>query len=200
MQRSKAVTIGWCAVLGLGIGCVCIPLAVAKPPSNAGDICDIFSEKPRWYRAAKKAKKRWQLPIHIGMAIIFQESSFRHNARPERLKILGFIPWKRKSSALGYAQPIKATWRLYKKRAGKKRAKRTNFRDSIDFIGWYLHRIHKKLDIPKTDPYHLYIAYHEGIRGYRSKAWAAKDSLQTIAGKVQAKSETYARQLLQCRR
>ena len=40
------------------------------------------------------------------MAIIKQESSFIADAKPDRRKLLGFIPWKRKSSARGYAQAI----------------------------------------------------------------------------------------------
>ena len=29
------------------------------PPTNVENICAIFEEKSRWYRAAKKSEKRW---------------------------------------------------------------------------------------------------------------------------------------------
>ena len=69
------------------------------PPTNVEDICAIFEEKSRWYRAANKSEKRWGTPVHVQLAIIRQESTFKFNARPPRKKVLGFIPWKRPSSA-----------------------------------------------------------------------------------------------------
>ena len=53
------------------------------------------------------------------MAFILQESSYIQGAKPERTKLLGFIPWKRKSSAFGYAQALDGTWERYKKEAKK---------------------------------------------------------------------------------
>ena len=41
------------------------------------------------------------------MSIIRQESSFNPNAKPDREKVLGFIPWKRKSSARPVNKPRK---------------------------------------------------------------------------------------------
>ena len=58
------------------------------------------------------------------MAIIRQESSFDPNAAPERNKLLGFIPWKRPSSAKGYAQAVEGTWEEYKKETNNRRAKK----------------------------------------------------------------------------
>ena len=76
------------------------------------------------------------------MAIIRQESSFDPNAAPERNKLLGFIPWKRPSSAKGYAQAVEGTWEEYKKETNNRRAKRSNFSDSVEDIS---HRIEESL-------------------------------------------------------
>ena len=48
-----------------------------------------------------------------------QESAFQNRIKPERTKLLGLIPWKRKSSALGYSQAIDATWDWYRKENNK---------------------------------------------------------------------------------
>ena len=80
------------------------------------------------------------------MAFILQESSYIQGAKPERTKLLGFIPWKRKSSAFGYAQALDGTWERYKKEAKKTFAYRRNFDDSIDFIAWYNNLSHKKIE------------------------------------------------------
>ncbi len=75
-----------------------------SPPKKPNDICSIFLEKRSWYKAAIKSSKRWKIPLEVNMAFILQESSYIQGAKPERTKLLGFIPWKRKSSAYGYAQ------------------------------------------------------------------------------------------------
>ena len=110
------------------------------PPTNVEDICEIFEEKPRWYRAALKSEERWGTPIHVQLAIIRQESTFRFNARPPRRKLLGFIPWTRPSDAYGYAQALESTWAWYQRDTGRRGADRDDFGDAIDFVGWYTHQ------------------------------------------------------------
>ena len=109
------------------------------------------------------------------MAFIKQESSFQQGAKPERENIFWSYSWKRESSAYGYAQVIDGTWDLYKQEAGRTFASRTNFSDSVDFIGWYNNRNSKNLRISKKNARSLYLAYHEGRRfqkgSYRSKPW-----------------------------
>ena len=56
--------------------------------------------------------------------------------------------------------------------------------DSLDFIGWYTDRIHSKLGISKWDPKRLYIAYHEGIGGYRGGQWRNDRHLLQAAATV----------------
>ena len=64
----------------------------SAPPANPGDVCSIFTERTSWYRAAKAAEERWQTPIALNMAIIYQESSFRSRARPARERFCGYSP------------------------------------------------------------------------------------------------------------
>ena len=109
----------------------------ATPPENPDNICLIFEEKRSWYKAAIQTQKRWKIPPHVLMAVVFQESSFDSNAKPEREKLLGIIPWKRPSSAKGYSQALTNTWDDYKDETGNSRASRNSFKDSADFIGWY---------------------------------------------------------------
>ena len=72
-----------------------------KIPMNQDDICVIIDENPRWSNSLLDAKKKWNAEPSTVMAIIRQESSFNANAAPDREKVLGFIPWKRPSSARG---------------------------------------------------------------------------------------------------
>ena len=81
------------------------------------------------------AQQKWGTEPSTVMAIIRQESSFKPNAAPDREKILGVIPWKRPSSAKGYAQAVNSTWEDYKKETGNSRASRSSFSSSVDFIG-----------------------------------------------------------------
>jgi len=98
------------------------------------------------------------------------------NARPARRLIFGLISGPRPSSAYGYSQALDGTWNDYLSENKKQFASRTDFSDSVDFIGWYVDRAHKFANISKDDFYSLYLAYHEGLNGfidktYRNKNW-----------------------------
>ena len=90
-----------------GWGTILINLPNLKIPDN---ICKIFEEKDDWYFDAKDAQEKWGSPKHVLMAMMYQESSFRHNAKPHMDYLLGFIPIGRVSSAYGYSQAKTLTW------------------------------------------------------------------------------------------
>ncbi len=195
MKRAVAVSLAVCMA-----GVVLVVDGCASMPSNAADICDVFDEKSGWYRHARKAEQNWNISIPIMMAFTYKESSFRHDARPERNRILGIIPWRRPSSAYGFAQATDETWADYKRASGRKRASRTRFSDAIDFVGWYLDRAHRVLGIPRNDARTLYFAYHDGLTGYRQGKWRSNKWLQGAADRVATNAQRYSEQLGTCRR
>ena len=134
------------------------------------------------------------------MAIIKQESSFKSDARPERRKILGFIPWKRISSAKGYAQAIDGTWEMYLKERGGLFVARNDFEDAVDFIGWYNYKTHKNLGIPLNNARQLYLAYHEGRRGYSKGSYRTKPWLIAVSDQVQIQADRYNIQYQGCKK
>jgi hypothetical protein len=152
-----------------------------------------------WYRAAKLSEEKWKVPMHLQLAIIHQESRFASRAKPPRNKIFGFIPGARPTDSYGYTQAKKATWEWYQLKTGKKDARRDNFSDAIDFVGWYANQSNLRSKISKTDAYRQYLAYHEGHGGFNKKSYEKKDWLISIAKKVESKSNTYKSQLSQCR-
>lgn len=168
------------------------------PPKQQDNLCEIFRQYPDWYDHTLDSQKRWGVPISVQMAIIQQESSFRSAVRPERTKLLGIIPWKRPSSAKGYAQAQDPAWEDYKKATGQIFASRSQFEDAADFVGWYNDVSHRRLGLPKTDAYNLYLAYHEGHGGYSRGSWRNKSQLQSIARKVERRSAQYQAQLNSC--
>ena len=170
------------------------------PPKNTTDVCKIFKEKYSWYKAAKKTEKRWKIPVSVSMAIIKQESSFIADARPQRTKILGFIPWKRVTSARGYAQAVDGTWEMYLKDRGGWFVARNDFEDAVDFIGWYNYKTHKQLNISMTNARALYLAYHEGRGGYKRGSYRTKPWLLSVADKVQRNANRYDAQYQGCKK
>ncbi len=167
-------------------------------PENADDICAIFDEKIKWYKAARNSEKRWGTPIHVQMSIIRQESSFHFDAKPPRKKLLGIIPWKRPSDAYGYAQALESTWQSYKDETGRRFADRDDFKDAIDFVGWYTDKSQKTVGISKWDPYNQYLAYHEGQGGWRRKTYNKKSWLKEAARKVDYRAREWGAQLKRC--
>ena len=168
------------------------------PPRDVNNICAIFQEKDDWYNDAEEAQDEWGSPIPVMMAIIYQESRFRADARPPRGKVLGFIPWFRSSSAYGYSQAKTITWDEYKDNGGSFGADRDDFGDAIDFVGWYNYQSQRRSGISLQNTYGLYLAYHEGHGGYNRATYQQKPWLMTVARKVEARANTYQTQLLLC--
>ncbi|TOK30599.1 hypothetical protein CGI24_01420 [Vibrio parahaemolyticus] len=180
------------------LGSVLLAGCATAPPKQQDNLCEIFREKSGWYDDAKYMEKEWGTPIHVAMAIIKQESSFRHDAKPPKDYVLGFIPWGRVSSAYGYAQAQDPAWDDFQDSTGQG-GSRTSFDDSIMFVGWYTHETRRQLGISLWDPYNQYLAYHEGRGGYKRGTYKRKPSLMKVARRVEQTAKTYGWQLKQCR-
>lgn len=178
--------------------CLLLCQCASSPPQSTANICDIFDEKHGWYKDAKKASKRWGVPIEVNMAFMYQESRFKPKAKPPRTKILWVIPGPRKSSAYGYAQAKDETWKWYKRESGHRGADRDDFDDAIDFVAWYNHISAKKLSISPSDAKKLYLAYHEGHGGYSRRTYAKKAWLLKVANQVASRAGQYRSQLQKC--
>jgi hypothetical protein len=187
------------AVLGAVFTAASLLPGCASPPRNPDDLCSIFRQKHAWYRVTRATQRRWGIDQATQMAVIFQESSYRAGARPPRTRLLGFIPWRRKSSAFGYAQVVDATWDLYRREATRPRAERDRFADASDFVGWYLDRIAKRARIGKMSVRSLYLAYHEGVGGFQRGTHLEKQWLLDASYRVQRRSARYRAQLDRCR-
>ena len=171
-----------------------------QPPRQPHNLCEIFKEKRSWYKSAKRAEKKWGAPLQIPMAMMYQESGFRDNARPPRKYALGFIPWGRKSSAYGYSQAKTATWKDYKRETGNGWADRDDFDDAIDFMGWFIYKTHKVNKVSKWDAKSQYLNYHEGWGGYRRGTYKNKQWLVNVADKVNSRAGRYGAQYRGCKK
>ena len=167
-------------------------------PLNTKNSCNIFSERYLWYKHAKKTEEKWGAPIHIQLAFIKKESDFDWLAQPKRLKLFKIIPYKRPSSSFGYSQAVKGTWDQYKKETNNRLATRARFKDSVDFIGWYINKTEKLLKIPKTDAYRQYIAYHEGWGNYKN--YKKNKKVIIFAKEVRDQANQYRKQLSKCQK
>jgi len=184
----------WPAIIIFGLTlCSC-----ASAPTNVNDACSLLSENERWYDLASQTKSTWGVSIGTQLAFIRQESGFDEDAQPPRTTIFWFIPWTRLSSAYGYAQVLDGTWGWYKEDTGNSDAKRDNFADASDFIGWYITTNSRKLGISRSDTVSQYLAYHEGYKGFQSKSYLKKNSLMATAKKVARISNRYSSQIIAC--
>lgn len=177
--------------------------ACATKPQRINDVCAVFSQNEgwtsSWRRDAGAASQRHGVPLHVVMATIRMESGFDGRARPARKMYLGFIPGKRASTAYGYSQALDGTWLQYQRETGRHSARRNNFSDAADFVGWYHKKSVNTLGIAPHDTYNLYLAYYSGHGGYARGNWRGNNGIQAYARKTATMADTYARQMQRCR-
>ncbi|MCH2191386.1 MAG: hypothetical protein MK188_10720 [Gammaproteobacteria bacterium] len=194
MAKAASVVLG-VSMLGLLVSCANQP----KRLTNFDDVCEIFKAKPRWYKAAKKSTEKRGGNIQLPMAIIYQESTFQHDARPARKRLLGFLPGKRPSNAYGYAQALEGTWGEYEESVGSRRKRRDNFADAFDFVQWYVDKSYQRNKVSKWDYHAHYLNYHEGHGGYARGTYASKSWLTNTAQRVEQRARQYGAQLQKCK-
>jgi len=166
-------------------------------PRDTSNACLIFSENYFWFKAVKGSEKKWGVPIELQMAIIQRESDFDWLAVPEWDKLFKIIPYKRKSSSLGYSQAVNVTWEQFQRETDQKYALRISFYDSVDFIGWYVNKTNEILKISKNDYFKQYIAYHEGWGNYKN--YKKSKVVIPYAKEVEKMAIKYREQMNQCR-
>lgn len=159
------------------------------------NLCEIFRDNPKWFLDAHHSYRRWGTPIAVQLAFVYQESKFVANASP---KTSMTIFSNKNTSALGYAQALDGTWDDYVRSTGNVQANRTNMHDSLDFIGWYNSNANKKLGLNGNQVKELYLAYHEGIKGYALGTYQNKTWLVTVADQVEDRAIKYDKQLRSC--
>jgi hypothetical protein len=163
----------------------------AKVDDSMG-VCEILTQNPSWSKALKTARDTYKLPPAFAMAIIYQESKFKAEAKSKG------------SSAYGYAQAIDGIWKHFQKDV-KSNAKRNNFNDSVQFIGWYMAQLAKNSKLKMTDSYNLHMAYMLGTTGFkRYKAGTFKNKAKIIedkkiAQKVKDFTSHYQAQFNKCK-
>jgi len=197
VRRSGAATQAHRRSVVLGLLAVAGCVSTAKP-DEPGDACAIFEQHEAWWKAVKRAERRFGAPPALVLAIIRQESGFDHKARPPRGRFLFFFPGRRASSAYGYAQALDGTWEAYQREAGDRGADRDEFRDAADFVAWYANRSRADLGIPFSDARSHYLAYHEGAGGYRRGSYRGKSAVLAAATRVQGFASAYSAQLARC--
>jgi hypothetical protein len=169
-------------------------------PRDFDNACTILKNRPHFVRAFRATERKWNVPVHVQMATIYQESKFKADARTPFRWVIGVIPMGRQSSAYGYAQALDATWKEYQSETGSRSAKRDDIRDASDFMGWYMNITRERNGVALSDARNQYLAYHEGHTGYKRGTYRSKAWLMRIAGEVGARAQTYEAQLRGCRR
>ncbi|GAB4223233.1 MAG: transglycosylase SLT domain-containing protein [Francisella sp.] len=155
------------------------------------DICTILKENPDWKKTLIKVHEKYKVEPEFIMALIYQESRFDAKAKSKH------------STAYGYAQVINKTWKHFQEDV-KANAKRDNFDDSAEFVGWYVSQLANKLKIKMTDYSNLYMAYMLGATGfkrYKNGTFKNTEKIEKdkkITLKLKGYTKEYKSQLKQC--
>jgi len=175
-------------------------VSCSSVPKHTSNACKIFGEKYLWYKHSKNSSETYGAPIHIILAFVNKESGFNRWAKPKRTKLFKVIPYKRPTSSFGYSQAVKKTWELYKTETNNPLALRTRFKDSVMFIGWYIHKTNKINKIPLGDSYRQYLNYYLGWGNYSKKVYKTDKKAIIFARSVEKQSNIYKAQLQECKK
>jgi hypothetical protein len=186
---AASFTLAGCATVGVGVD--------NSPPSKPLNACSMIREN-NWGKPLGAAARRWQVRAGVILAFIYQESGFHAKARPARQDGFLFVPGKRPSDAYGYAQAKDATWDQYTSNGGGRFARRDNFADAADFVGWYVTQTEQRTGVPRNDAVRQYLAYHEGAGGYLRGTYRSKQWLIGTAETVGKNANAYERQISGC--
>ncbi|MCF6273218.1 MAG: lytic transglycosylase [Rhodobacteraceae bacterium] len=170
----------------------------SRPPERQDNACSILEQRNGWLGDMLKAEQIWGAPVAVQMAIIWKESSFRARAKTTRTYFIGSIPKGRISTAFGFSQALDGTWGDYQEDTGARRARRSDYGDSVDFVGWYMAKSNRVNGIAMTDAYNQYLAYHQGQAGYARGSYRSKEWLINVARQVQNRANLYETQLAYC--
>ncbi len=174
----------------------------STPPTAINDVCSVFAQRDNlfrdWHADAKRTERKYGIPVPVLMATMRVESGFDGDAKPARTKLLGFVPWKRPSSAYGYSQALDGTWDQYRRETGSPMARRTNFSDSVDFVGWYYSKTVEKYGVSRDDAYSLYLSYRYGWTGFARGSWQNDAGARKTAARTASIADNYALQLRGC--
>ena len=166
-------------------------------PKDTQNSCAIFEERYLWYKHSKASYERWGAPIHLQLAFIKKESDFNWLAKPPRRKLFKVIPFKRPSFFWIFSS---CCWYVgtVQEETNNPLATRARFKDSVDFIGWYINKTSKILKISKKDAYRQYLAYYKGWGDYKNYS---KDKKAIIYAKsVKDLANKYRKQLTLCKK
>lgn len=155
--------------------------------NHSDDACKMLTENKDWMKASYRAWKKWGVPISVQLSVIKHESSFNGDASAKT------------STAYGYAQALTGTFNDYKKDTKNHGANRGSFYDSTDFIGWYFSNSIKSIGHNPYDAGTFYLAYHDGIGGYKKKTYLKKKWLMDKSKDVQRLANKYRVQINKCR-
>ncbi|MBL4805906.1 MAG: lytic transglycosylase, partial [Rhodobacteraceae bacterium] len=59
----------------------------SSPPTRQDDACAILDQRHGWLRTLQRTEAEWGTPVHVMMAIIWKESSFRARAKTRRVYV-----------------------------------------------------------------------------------------------------------------
>jgi hypothetical protein len=174
-------------------------LAGCSRSADTDDVCALLVQHPEWRAPLQQASTEWGITPSVLMAIMRHESNFAADARPYKRWLFDLLPTdQRLSSAYGYAQALDTTWAEYQSLHKRPEAQRNRFADAIDFMGWYLQRAVRALDLSPDDARALYLAYHQGLTGYREARYEGKRLLLDAADRVAQTANEYAAQWPHC--
>lgn len=151
------------------------------------DACKMLNQNKDWFKSSLLSYRRWGVPISTQLAVIKTESSFNNDASAKT------------STAYGFAQALNGTFKEYKEETGNANAVRSSYRDSVDFIGWYFSKTTTQINHSSYDAESFYLAYHEGIGGYKNKTYLKKDWLVKKAKQTQRLANKYRIQINKCK-
>ena len=149
-------------------------------------------------RRPSAAEQKYGVPVPVLMATVRKESGFKTTPSRHAPSCSASFPGPASPAPTAIRRRWTAHGRNTRRETGNFAARRTNFADAVDFVGWYHAKTADTYGVARNDTFSLYLAYYARLDRPMAAATGGQCRLAALCPRHRKMARDYAEQLRQC--